>query len=375
MKLQPRRRSLRSRGSSLPAGSLLALFLTEDGHALDLTRASQFINCPLPRHNNAKADTMSVNIVSNTWECGACAQQGGAFEYLLEARGWSPLHARRRMMALGWGPRQAQAVLDRRTQRLRLRDGITADHIDTIPDVYGHGGFRAQCISQHEYRFADGSLCSVIALYGRMSAPVRVCYTVEPRGGFWVEYPEKLPDGYGMPRGKLPPFYRLPELLADMERLPLAPVWVIDDERGVDAMLTMPDRPSPVTAMAQSVADLTPVRDRNIILIAQTSLVSRERLRKRARWIIVRQQTVVQGVSPRGLGGYGVAHAVADAHGNIDDVIAWIDQHGYEHMGGRMTIPGNKPGLIDQPAIYHHRSPRRTSAPGPTAAARPSIGS
>ena len=348
-----RRRSLRSRGSSLPAGSLLALFLIEDGNALDLSQAAQFINCPLPRHNNAKADTMIVNITSNTWECPACATQGGAFEYLIEARGWSPLHARRRMQALGWGPRQAQAVLDRRTKRLRLRDGVTAEHVEAIPDVYTKGGFRAPCVGQHEYRFPDGSLCAVLAHYGlkvgspyKRGGPIRICYTVEPHGGFWVEFPDRLPDGYGMPRGALPPFYRLPELLADLERLPFAPVWIIEDERGVDAMLTMPDRPSPVTAMMNDTVDLMPVRDRNMVLIAKTSDASRKRLRARAKWIHFRQKTVLQGVSPRGLGGYSLAEAVADAHGNIDRVIDWLDMHGYEHLGGNMNIIG-KPGLIE----------------------------
>lgn len=339
------RSRLRSRASPFPAGSILALFLIEDGVSVDPAQAAQMVACPLPYHGNVRDRTFSANIVSNTWSCHACGQEGGAFEYLVEARGWSAAKARRRMMALGWTPSQAQAVLERKAERIRLRDGVVARHVSGIPDHTRQGRYKAPLIAQHDYRWADGTLCASLVLYAGMAGQGqrmahRVCYTREPAGGYWIAYPDRLPDGYGMPAGALPPLYRLPELVRDMKALPHAPVWIIDDERAVDALLTVPlgERPAPVTAMLSQTADLAPLVGRNIVTIARTARPSRERMGKMALMLWRHLQAEVQMVLPMGAGFYGPTEAFADAHGDIDGVIDWMAGHGFIELDRPATL-------------------------------------
>ena len=330
------RSRLRARGSPLPAGSVLALFLIEDGVPVDLAQAAQMLPCPLPYHGNVLDRTFSVNITSNTWSCHACGQEGGAFEYLMEVRRWTAAKARRRMMALGWTPAQARATLERKTERVRRRDGVTARHVERIPEMVTRSSYKARLIARHDYRWADGTLCCSVVLYAGMAGQgqrmaQRVCYTAEPAGGFWIAYPDKLPDGYGMPTGMAPPPYRLPELQRDMAVLPHAPLWVFDDERAVDALLTVPpeERPSPVTALVSERSDMAPLEGRDFIMVARTARPSCERMRRFGNILSYTLDADVQAVLPVGMGFYGATEAFADAGGSVDGVIDWMEEHGF----------------------------------------------
>ena len=100
----------------------------------------------------------------------------------------------------------------------------------------------ARAIAKHDYRLADRRLVCVRYRYEGIHRRIPKCLTFAPshRGGWW----EALPNSTSVPAedrhaGELP-LYRLPELLEAIEGNDRE-IWIVADERCVDAVLSLPD--------------------------------------------------------------------------------------------------------------------------------------
>ena len=145
------------------------------------------------------------------------------------------------------------------------------------------------------------------------------CLTFTPfhRGGWW----EALPNSTSVPAedrhaGEMP-LYRLPELLeaiAGNDR----EIWVVADEKCVDAVLALPDTDVskdgkvPVTCLfgdyrgKPGQCDLAPLRGRRCFLIADTDTRDRNAVLATAK-ALAKLDCGIRLCLPDGEGGYGVA--------------------------------------------------------------------
>ena len=190
---------------------------------------------------------------------------------------------------LGWPEEQFRWSRDWHEEQERVKSGAAKYMDEPCMTVGGRDGVPlARAIAQYYYRLADGRLVCVRYRYEGIHKRIPKCLTFTPshRGGWW----EALPNSTAVPsedrHGGGLPLYRLPELLEaiggnDRE------IWIVADERCVDAVLALPDTDFskdgkvPVTCLfgdyrgKPGQSDLAPLRDRRCFLIADTD--SRDR--------------------------------------------------------------------------------------------------
>ena len=274
---------------TLPVPSVLAAVLERDGIALPGHGAEHVIACFNPHNLNDAAMSMRIDTVRGVYRCYGCGIRGNSWTYLTRIRGLEPRAAKALLAELGWPEELFRWSLDWHEEQERVKSGAAKYMDEPRTMVGGRDGVPlARAIAQHDYRLADGRLVCVRYRYERIHRRIPKCLTFTPsqRGGWW----EALPNSTAVPTedrhaGGLP-LYRLSELLEAIEGNDRE-IWIVADERRVDAVLALPDTDFskdgkvPVTCLfgdyrgKPGQCDLAPLRGRRCLLIADTD--SRDR--------------------------------------------------------------------------------------------------
>ena len=177
------------------------------------------------------------------YRCYGCGIRGNSWTYLTRIRGLQPQAAKALLAELGWPEELFRWSRDRHEEQERVKSGAAKYMDEPCMTVGGRDGVPlARAIAQHVYRLADGRLVCVRYRYEAIHRRIPKCLTFTPshRGGWW----EALPNSTAVPTedrhaGELP-LYRLPELLEAIEGNDRE-IWIVADERCVDAVLALPD--------------------------------------------------------------------------------------------------------------------------------------
>ena len=341
--------------------SALAAILAGDGITLPGHRAEHAIACFNPHHRDDAAMSMRINTVRGGYRCYGCGIRGNSWTYLTRIRGLEPRAAEAMLVELGWREERFRWSHEWHEEQERVKSGA-AKYMDELRITVGgrDGVPLARAIAKHDYRLADRRLVCVRYRYEGIHRRIPKCLTFTPshRGGWW----EALPNSTSVPAedrhaGELP-LYRLPELLEAIEGNDRE-IWIVADERCVDAVLALPDTDFskdgkvPVTCLfgdyrgKPGQCDLAPLRGRRCLLIADTDPRDRNAVLAIAR-ALAKLDCGIRLCLPDGEGGYGVADAIAE--GGYRNMIAWIRKAGIRWFRRGPTVPAVAAYLGDLPA-------------------------
>ena len=220
-----------------------AAVLAGDGITLPGRRVEHAIACFNPHHRDDAATAMRIDTVRGVYRCYGCGIRGNSWTYLTRIKGLQPQAAETLLAELGWPEELVLLSHDWHEEQERVKSGA-AKYMDEPRTMVG-GRNRvplARAIAKHDYRLADTRLVCVRFRYETIHRRIPKCLTFTPshRGGWW----EALPNSTSVPAedrhaGELP-LYRLPELLEAIEGNDRE-IWIVADERCVDAVLALPD--------------------------------------------------------------------------------------------------------------------------------------
>ena len=203
---------------------------------------------------------------------------------------------------------------------------------------------------RHDYRDAEDRLLWQIVRYsGDHGGLKERTFVPAARGGWWKCKPHDSLLPVEDQRVNRYPLYRLPELLAATRVGVSRQVWVVDDERCVDAVLDMVEPPAggppPCTCLYGRKYDfrpfdLEPLRGRRVVLLAAASNTSRDYVRKLAREL-ARLNCQVRWILPPGDTGYSVADALEK--GGWPSARAWLDEVGAKDYIPPSLKPAKRP--------------------------------
>ena len=346
---------------TLPVPSVLAAVLAGDGITLPgHDGAEHAIACFNPHHRDDAAKAMRIDTVRGVYRCYGCGIHGNSWTYLTRIRGLQPQAAEALLAELGWPEELVLLSHDWHQEQERVKSGAAKYMDEPCMTVGGRNGVPlARAIAQHVYRLADRRLVCVRFRYEAIHRRIPKCLTFTPshRGGWW----EALPNSTSVPAedrhaGELP-LYRLPELLeaiAGNDR----EIWVVADEKCVDAVLALPDTDFskdgkvPVTCLfgdyrgKPGQCDLAPLRGRRCLLIADTDTRDRNAVLATAK-ALAKLDCGIRLCLPDGEGGYGVAVAIAE--GGYRNMIDWIRKAGIRWFRRGPTVPAVAAYLEDLP--------------------------
>ena len=346
---------------TLPVLSVLAAVLERDDIALAGHGAEHAIACFNPHHRNDAAKAMRIDTVRGVYRCYGCGIHGNSWTYLTRIRGLQPQAAKALLAELGWPEEQFRWSRDWHEEQERVKSGAAKYMDEPCMTVGGRDGVPlARAIAQYYYRLADGRLVCVRYRYEAIHRRIPKCLTFTPshRGGWW----EAVPNSTSVPAedrhaGGLP-LYRLPELLEAIEGNDRE-IWIVADERCVDAVLALPDSDFakggrfPVTCVfgdfrgRPGKCDLAPLRGRRCFLIADTDTRDRNAVLATAK-ALAKLDCGIRLCLPEGEGGYGVAVAIAE--GGYRNMIAWIRKADIRWFRRGPTVPAVAAYLEDLPA-------------------------
>ena len=319
----------------IPPGALEFL-LQQDGIELPGKGQERQIKCFNPHHNYNDSPSMRVNVVFGTYRCYGCDIKGNAWTYLTKIKGLDASEARAHLIALGWSEFHFQHASRETNKEAHRKRGLAMYTDDPYPMI-GRGKGTARGIMGHKYRLANGKLVCFRVRYQKVSerTPKILSFTPSNRGGWWVTEPDSravpLEDRH---HSKLP-LYRLPELLQTIKDSD-QPIWIVEGEKCVDAVLGMKDAPTkfPTTCLFGSMygkpakCDLTPLKGHKCLLFADTDGKGRAAMKALAR-ALEKLDCTVGLVLPEGEGGYDIADAIAE--GGYKAVKAWVEDCGIQN--------------------------------------------
>ena len=346
---------------TLPVPSVLAAVLAGDGITLPGHRAEHAIACFNPHHRDDAAKAMRIDTVRGVYRCYGCCIRGNSWTYLTRIRGLQPQAAEALLAELGWPEELVLLSRDRHQEQERVKSGAAKYMDEPCMTAGGRNGVPlARAIAQHLYRLADGRLVCVRYKYEGIHRRIPKCLTFTPshRGGWW----EALPNSTSVPAedrhaGEMP-LYRLPELLDAIEGNDRE-IWIVADERCVDAVLALPDLDFskdgkvPVTCLfgdyrgKPGKCDLAPLQGRRCFLIADTDTRDRNAVLATAR-ALAKLDCGIRLCLPDGEGGYGVADTIAE--GGYRNMIDWIRKADIRWFRRGPTVPAVAAYLEDLPA-------------------------
>ena len=319
----------------IPPGALEFL-LQQDGIDLPGKGPERLIKCFNPHHNYDDGPSMRVNVVFGVYHCHGCDIQGNAWTYLTKIKGLNAPEARAHLKALGWSDNQFQYALSETNKQAHRKSGLATYTDDPYP-VIGKGKTQARSIMGHDYRLANGKQVCLRVRYQKVSkrTPKILSFTPRHGGGWW----EAEPDSQAVPLedrhcGKLP-LYRLPELLRTIKASD-QPIWIVEGEKCVDAVLGMKDAPVrfPTTCLFGSMygkpakCDLSPLKGQKCLLFADTDGKGRAAMKALAR-ALEKLDSTVGLVLPEGEGGYDIADAIAE--GGYKALKKWAEGCGIQN--------------------------------------------
>ena len=324
---------------------MLTAVLERDGIALPGRGAERVIACFNPHHRNDAAKAMWIDTVRGIYRCYGCGIRGNSWTYLTRIKGLHPQTAEALLTELGWPEELFRVSHVWLEEQERVKSGAAKYMDKPCMTVGGRNGVPlARAIAKHVYRLASGRLVCVRLRYEAIHRRIPKCLTFTPshRGGWW----EALPNSTAVPvedrhEGRLP-LYRLPELLEAIEGNDRE-IWIVADERCVDAVLALPDSDFsdggkfPVTCLfgdfrgRPGKCDLAPLRGRRCFLIADTDTRDRNAVLATAK-ALAKLDCGIRLCLPDGEGGYGVADAIAE--GGYRKMIAWIRNAGIRWFRG-----------------------------------------
>lgn len=328
----------------------LATVLARDDIELPGRGVERMISCFNPHHRDDTAMSMRVDTVRGVYRCYGCGIQGNSWTYLTRIRGLEPQVANDLLEELGWTDELFHWSRDWDGEQERVKSGV-AKYLDEPRTIVGGRGNMplARAIAEHEYRLADGRLLCVCHRYEHIHRRIPKCltFTTSHRGGWW----EALPNSTSVPSedrhtGGLP-LYRLPELLEAIEGNDRE-IWIVPDERCVDAVLALPDEHFakrerfPVTCLFSDFrrrpgkCDLAPLQGRTCLLIGDTATRDRNAVLAIAR-ALAKLDCGIRVCLPDGEGGYSIADAIAE--GGYRNMIDWIHRAGIQWFRRGPTVP------------------------------------
>lgn len=293
--------------TTIPKGALLRV-LAEDGHKVEGTGEERMLKCPW--HDDAKP-SMSINVSKGVMHCHACGKSGNVITYLREQRGWEIAQVMRYLdNDVGWKSDRIDhaRAYDSIEQSKRKRKAEGKD-IPSSFDIVR----KPDLLTVHDYHDAQGKLIVRVGRYSRGAKMMP--HTVCPEGSefrYWLRWPlsPDLPDENRM--DKIMP-YRLPELL---QGKPTDPVWVVEGEKCVDAVLDTKRQsgksPLCTTFWGGSSKsniqkyDTAVLHGRPVVLIADTDDASREYMRVLGTFLHGKG-CAVRYILPEGTGGWDIA--------------------------------------------------------------------
>lgn len=209
---------------------------------------------------------------------------------------------------------------------------------------------RTKAVMRHDYRDAEGRLLWQIVRYlGDRGGLKERTFVPAARGGWWKCKPRDSLLPAEDQRVDRYPLYRLPELLAVTQAVESRQVWVVDDERCVDAVLSMADPPAsgppPCTCLYGRkydfrLFDLEPLRGQHVALLAAASKTSRDYVQRLAQEL-ARLGCRVRQALPPGDTGYSVADVLEK--GGWYSARAWLAEVGVEDYVPPSLKPAKRP--------------------------------
>ena len=335
---------------SSPEGVLESL-LRQDGIELPGSGENRMIRCWNTSHNDS-GPSMSINVMKGVYHCFGCDIQGGVISYLMDFRSLNRTEAWGEVQKFGWTRQKFDYDYKLHSNQETKKKGVTAsfslsiieelkerNNKKTKPRVIGRK------IAEHDYVLTDGTLVCRRARYAQIEIEgvTEKCakilsYSPRKEGGWWINYPkaDSIPVEE---RLKQPlPLYRLPDLLATIERDPTRHIYLVEGEKCVDAVLTMAKPPTsgppPATCLFGGMEtkfdrhDLTPLSGHNIIIVADTDEHGREIARKVGKNLTDQLGCIVRFVLPPGDGGYDVASALGE--GGWPSMRDWLTKIGFK---------------------------------------------
>ena len=346
---------------TLPVPSALAAILAGDGITFPGHRAEHAIACFNPHHRDDAAMSMRINTERGGYRCYGCGIRGNSWTYLTRIKGLHPQTAEALLTELGWPEELFRVSHVWLEEQERVKSGAAKYVDEPCMTVGGCNGVPlARAIAKHVYRLASGRLVCLRLRYEAIHRRIPKCLTFTPshRGGWW----EALPNSTAVPvedrHACELPLYRLPELLEAIEGNDRE-IWIVADERCVDAVLAMPDLDFskggkvPVTCLfgdyrgKPGKCDLAPLRGRRCLLIADTDPRDRNAVLAIAR-ALAKLDCGIRLCLPDGEGGYAAADAIAE--GGYRNMIAWMRNAGIHQFRCGPTVPAVAAYLEDLPA-------------------------
>jgi len=338
-------------------GALLAL-LSEDGIKIPSSGGSEkSIRCFSPSHHDTEP-SMSVNIVKGMYFCHGCGIKGDAYTYLTEIRGMLPKEAADLLTDdHEWSPERLKTAQDAAREASNRKKGLPK-LVDEPYTRLGKGKIKA--IATHDYKALDGSLIVRVQRFSRppedfdgRKPPKVMPFTPASRGGWWVCSPlnKNLPDEDQ--RITKVPLYRLQELEKAKGEKKNSPIWVVEGEKCVDAVLGMNPAPKdgvpPCTTLFGGSKqkfdqhDLAPLMGERVLLVADTDAASRAFMLRLGDHL-VELGSPVKFCLPDGEGGYDVADAIAEG-------------------GWKACFDWMKPNITDRPPPKERKSGEKELLP------------
>jgi len=299
-----------------PSGTLEAL-LREDGIQVpEGSRPERMVRCWTGTHDD-KTPSMSVNVTKNMYKChtAGCGAEGNAWTYLRDKRGLGKADIARKLKSMGATEERMAAWARQDSEGWRQPDPQPAAKNErprwmrAIPDI-DRGRKK---IAEHDYHGADGTLLCRVARYEKdekqPGAPKCKPYVPCSSGGWWNCNPnsEALPPEDK--RCSKRPLYRLPEVLAALKKNPNRQIWIVEGEKCADTLWEVRDPkltegPPPTTtslfAKFDAATDLSPLRGRNVLLIADEDVPGRKIMKGLAKVLATEYECTVKTCLPPG---------------------------------------------------------------------------
>ena len=319
--------------------NILERLLAEDGFVLPTAGGSnKKILCPF---HAEKTPSCNVNVTTGEFYCFGCGAGGNTLSYLLRYRNLRMPEAKAVLKEAGWHDEGLVRMVSSH-ERLAGRKKGRPPQFDKIPTrIRNAGGMDTHTkIAEHEYRLAEGKLICIRARYapineelgGKKHKKEIRPYTPRKEGGYWNADPKHTgipPEDFLSAKY---PLYRLPELLDTLKKHPEKQVWMPEGEKCVDAILKMPGIFAATTPIhhhvtdpeKMDVIDWEPLRDRKVLILADTDDKGRSNARKLASYLHNGFKCRVRMVLPKGEGGYDIADAIKE--GGKEGAIKWIQE-------------------------------------------------
>ena len=284
-----------------------------------------------------RTPSMSVNFTKGAYNCHGCGMKGGAYSYLLEARGYDKTKAIEVLKGFGWGDERFDYAKEQEEAKTKKKKGVTAF---AVPGVLEY--WRGQkIIARYDYRDKAGQIIASKGRYPKKEDPEKkdIRAYVPGEQNWWMTTPwsDTIPEGDRCDVGGIP-IYHLDEIEKAKRTWT---VWLVEGEKDVDNIRNVQGHPKgtppPVTCLftqkraSLKYNDLTPLAGRKVLLFADQDEPGRNEMKAIGQILADKYECFVRFVLPPGDGGYSVGDAAAA--GGWEGAMAWVEEQGIHEYG------------------------------------------